>query len=354
MNGYLRHLIQRSLTAVPDVRPRPVSRFETGQPSAAADSPPAELFDLEQRLTDSQDTRADRRSGPVMDADSRRTAPAEGATSPDPGLNLPGLNPPALNSRDDALHRPPPSPPNAVSRHDSTRTAVVAETHEHDVFAQSVAPAGAELSGEDALRSSVAEPDQRHGQTRSILKRHANPEVPRGLLDETSIHAVTESDPLDSDGLGARRFRVQGKLAAQPDSSDAGTRPQLSTAARDDFSAPADPVQIAPSQSQDRAAVAQPDVRAVASPVDPLRSLSRDKPSAAAHAILAPRLPLPEPVAQPAQPSMSKMSEPVVHVTIGRVEIRAVSAPAAQKRSAPPKPALSLSDYLQRRSGGQG
>ena len=48
---------------------------------------------------------------------------------------------------------------------------------------------------------------------------------------------------------------------------------------------------------------------------------------------------------------------PTVQVTIGRVEIRAVVAQPATaapaRRAAPSKPALSLSDYLQRREGGR-
>lgn len=73
----------------------------------------------------------------------------------------------------------------------------------------------------------------------------------------------------------------------------------------------------------------------------------------AAQAVLVPRLPQ-QPIAQPAQASPSKHTEPIVHVTIGRVEIRAVPAPSAPKRSTPSKPTLSLSDYLNRRSGGRG
>ena len=47
-------------------------------------------------------------------------------------------------------------------------------------------------------------------------------------------------------------------------------------------------------------------------------------------------------------------AEPVIQVTIGRVEIRAVHAPRAEKRSAIKTPALSLDAYLtQRRGGGQ-
>jgi hypothetical protein len=71
-----------------------------------------------------------------------------------------------------------------------------------------------------------------------------------------------------------------------------------------------------------------------------------------AKAILAPRLPQ-HPLPAATQASNANPSEPVVHVTIGRVEIRAVPAPPAPKRAAPTKPALSLSDYLQRRGGGR-
>jgi hypothetical protein len=42
-----------------------------------------------------------------------------------------------------------------------------------------------------------------------------------------------------------------------------------------------------------------------------------------------------------------------IHVTIGRIEVRATSAqPSAPKRSAPAPAAMSLDEYLRRRSGG--
>jgi hypothetical protein len=43
---------------------------------------------------------------------------------------------------------------------------------------------------------------------------------------------------------------------------------------------------------------------------------------------------------------------PVIQVTIGRVEIRAVHAPRAEKRLAVKPPALSLDAYLTQRNGG--
>jgi hypothetical protein len=49
------------------------------------------------------------------------------------------------------------------------------------------------------------------------------------------------------------------------------------------------------------------------------------------------------------RPGHGAEAEPVVHVTIGRVEIRAIQAPAGPKRT-PTAPSVGLADYLQRRS----
>ncbi|HEX4963268.1 MAG TPA: hypothetical protein VF173_20730 [Thermoanaerobaculia bacterium] len=46
------------------------------------------------------------------------------------------------------------------------------------------------------------------------------------------------------------------------------------------------------------------------------------------------------------------MSEPVVQVHIGRIDVRAAQPPAPQRRPARPSgPRLSLEDYLKRREG---
>ncbi len=44
---------------------------------------------------------------------------------------------------------------------------------------------------------------------------------------------------------------------------------------------------------------------------------------------------------------------PVIHVTIGRVEVRATPTPAAPRRAAHSTPTLSLEDYLRSRNGGR-
>lgn len=71
----------------------------------------------------------------------------------------------------------------------------------------------------------------------------------------------------------------------------------------------------------------------------------------------------PEPGAEQNPPMISTRRDdgvnelaPIIRVSIGRVEVRATIAPAANaiKRAAPAAPAISLSDYLQRRKGGVG
>jgi hypothetical protein len=61
-----------------------------------------------------------------------------------------------------------------------------------------------------------------------------------------------------------------------------------------------------------------------------------------------------KPAATPAvsllQPSLKEA--PAIHVTIGRVEVRAVTPPVAAPKPAPKSaPKLSLEDYLKRRNG---
>ena len=63
------------------------------------------------------------------------------------------------------------------------------------------------------------------------------------------------------------------------------------------------------------------------------------------------------PVAQPpAQRDESPEQTQTIRVTIGRIDVRAVTAPAPQdQRRAPvrPAPQLSLADYLKQRGGGR-
>jgi hypothetical protein len=95
--------------------------------------------------------------------------------------------------------------------------------------------------------------------------------------------------------------------------------------------------------------------RLPSTPTVPQESLRR---SPTLTASVVPPSPSPiEPIApvQPSQPPLPSLQPPTVRVTIGRVEIRTVSAPAAStlepRRTTPVRrPALSLDAYLQQRS----
>lgn len=59
-------------------------------------------------------------------------------------------------------------------------------------------------------------------------------------------------------------------------------------------------------------------------------------------------------VGQVSATDRGKPTEPVVQVTIGRVEVRAVAPPARQEKGRKPPSAMSLDDYLKRRGGRSG
>lgn len=59
-------------------------------------------------------------------------------------------------------------------------------------------------------------------------------------------------------------------------------------------------------------------------------------------------------VSQVSATDRGRPAEPVVQVTIGRVEVRAVTPPVRQEKSRKPSSAMSLDDYLKRRGGRSG
>lgn len=61
-----------------------------------------------------------------------------------------------------------------------------------------------------------------------------------------------------------------------------------------------------------------------------------------------------KPAVFPSIPLPSSSEPRAIHVTIGRVEVRAIMAPTAPpKAAAPPTPKISLEDYLKQRNGGR-
>lgn len=351
MSGYLGYLVQRSLTAVAGVRPKPVSIFEPGEPPATPEVPPASMLGLGPNSSPGDHNRKDLRLSPDRDADSRSMTPSTLAASPGDAGDHSTVAEAAprpdhrLPPRSEAPHGKPQSPPYDESRYECGPTAAPAEAYVREPFAK---PESQTIP--TASREEEPHPVTARGQHPTVGRETSSER--RGHLDAT-LRAATEPGPLDwGAALRSRGLLVQGKPVAEPGHESFETPPERPSYVQGPFSTPADPVQTVHSESVDLAAVAEPKVRPAVRPAKDLHGgASRDKPSTLVQAILAPRLPQHVPVAPPL---ITKTPEPVVHVTIGRVEIRAVPAPVAPKRSAPAKPTLSLSDYLNRRKGGQG
>jgi hypothetical protein len=83
--------------------------------------------------------------------------------------------------------------------------------------------------------------------------------------------------------------------------------------------------------------------------IAPLVPLASASPGTAIEGVI-------KPVLQPEVRAMMSTPAPTIQVTIGRIEVRAITpvAPSPQPRSAPSTPRLSLHDYLKARNGGKG
>jgi hypothetical protein len=83
-------------------------------------------------------------------------------------------------------------------------------------------------------------------------------------------------------------------------------------------------------------------------PPEPLQPLKKETPSS----FLQPRITLPEPAPAREAPA----PETVIHVSIGRIEVRATQAPKAPARERPAaaRTGVDLEDYLRQRSKGEG
>lgn len=311
MSGFLEYLVQRSLTASVGVRPRPVSIFESIQPSPVTDPPHATMFEMGRDFSAGDPMQFDWRPASKLDPESQNTTPAMISASP--------THADESGAASEKAPRPEP------------RVGSLVE--------------------EEKLRPAVAEPGQRGTRTMETLQGREKPEAHR-TPGETLVHSMSRPDTVDSaSAMRSRPLQVEGKLVAQSISSRSEMHPVTTVPAQESFTTMAEQVQVVHPNTQKRAA-AESELRTRASPPHEFRSAPREEVSHPVQAILTPRLQQ-QPLVQSVQPSPANPAEPVVHVTIGRVEIRAVTAPAATKRSTQLKPALSLSDYLDRRSGGQ-
>lgn len=113
---------------------------------------------------------------------------------------------------------------------------------------------------------------------------------------------------------------------------------------------PAGPVEDRPSPARRHPAQPLPRRDDAAAPVDRRPDVAAPMPAPPASGIL--QVPVAARIAAGPPPARAHRAEPEIHVTIGRVEVRAEAAPPADAaRPARPSPVMSLDDYLRTRRG---
>ncbi|HTG33556.1 MAG TPA: hypothetical protein VLB76_11575 [Thermoanaerobaculia bacterium] len=169
------------------------------------------------------------------------------------------------------------------------------------------------------------------------------------------VPAPVEAEPERVQSVVAQRS-VQPFEASPPDPLSRGERGNLAAAAvaKPVLLQPLTVVQIPPRQDAAVTSLLSPRERATGG--EGPREFRTEKPQHQESPVprLQPRVTLAE--RQPFAPLREAPApEPVIHVTIGRIEVRATAAPKAPARERPAaRPAVDLDEYLRQRSKGEG
>ena len=360
MSGFLGHLVQRSLTAEAEFRPRPVSLFESGQLSPAHDDLNVASFAREGADATGEPVRRDRQSAPATDR-----SPGTPAVSARVFADWPA----SMDTRPKVVASPQPLPlsgtageelpgdareHNGQGRRDRRTSGVVhPESSAQAPIATQTPGTAAGSTDEARLAPNPVQPQQAETRGSHALPACEPSPAAQRFPGSSSIRAETSPAGAEQVGAAVRAaLQVRGKRADPRNPGRAETG-QVPTPGRHRPAAPVATVDNAHGESSDGTQTGRAGKERNPSRADHSHGVTRETASVTPEVILTPRISLP-PVAQPVMPSASTPAEPTVHVTIGRVEIRAVSTPSVPKRPAPSKPALSLSDYLSRRNGGRG
>jgi hypothetical protein len=220
-----------------------------------------------------------------------------------------------------------------------------------------------------------ASPDEGAATPRQPLRQTSDPRPapPQGVVSAISEH---DDDTPSETTAGASRQSVSGPASRPPHPDDA--RSGVSSA--EDTPVRLQPVEVKILSTRLRSAIAQPDLSSGA-PSDRLELQPAPDPSSPVvsdvsggqRAAIFPRRPsMPLPVRPQATPSLeppqpspterraadseSPPATPIIRVSIGRIDVRAVVLPAPPApRPSPVRrgPALTLDDYLKQRSEGR-
>lgn len=315
MSGFLAHLVQRTFSNAPDVRPRPASLFEpmsTARQLVVAHDEPGVPPSLPARAVEEPQHAAETTVRPV-----RR------------------------QSLDD---EPTPFEPGSIKGRLPTAQGVESAVEEGSPVAAAVPPSPTRPVAKEIVKDDEA-PPALQARPKAITRSMARPLTP--LTPEASAFPGESPSAQAPVAMPARPQPLSRSEAREPAAS--------SERAVQESGPPVSSLSRTPERQRESSAAQQREF-SPAQQHEPSAEQRRAASAEPRQAVLVPRLPPAQPLARPPQPIASaetKAAEPTVHVTIGRVEIRAVAAPAAPKRPAPPKPTLSLADYLDRREGGR-
>jgi len=358
MTGYLRHLVQRTLGSTTAVRPMPSSFFAPWEGLA-----PIEL-----------------RSPLTVGVDESVVAPDQGQSAKPSDVHSTMSRREEVRSRSDdqgpSRQEPRRAPENPYRSdpserpHDDHRAHEARETPSLESSAPIVLDAASD--GDDLRPASLLQPSQEipeHDPTtasvtgRGVQDPRPRPtQEPRRRKKESGpAQSVRETEsirdqgePLErvaAEGHRARAIQVRTTIGVEQHFEEAARSRPTSARGAEEGGSPPDP---APSVrgARVRRIVGQAEPTPPASSLPRRRGMRHDDSAALAQVLLMPRLPAFSAIHQTRQSATIEPEEKTVHVTIGRVEIRAVPAPPPQRRAAPTRPTLSLSEYLDRRSGG--
>lgn len=298
MSDYLDHLVARTLWPMHSIRPRARSEFEPSPPAGAG----------------------------LLPADAETPLPPPDSA---PGEALDPRPPHRVATSPVVIPAPPSSPPQPATLPFAPVTAVPKDASA-TISAPPAEPIARRLGvahGADVERTSGEPPRSSPGRRAQRVRR------PSAVPEEMPAAIRVASEVLGAGAVGE----------TQPERRSTLTRERVPLGERD--VTPRAPMERTPSHRAGDARVAsEPPARRVAVPA--LRPAPLE-PTARQRSDVSPRPALPR--------RRAAETEPTIRVTIGRVEVRAVTPPSRppSKPAELRRPPLSLDEYLERRNAGR-
>jgi hypothetical protein len=345
MSDYLGNLAAKSLEAVATIRPRLSSFYEAPQRGFALPAEPAEIVE-------------ERSDAPAISAQTREkrvVATAKPAAVIANAPNTGGLaNVVADFVVDEIQPRTATIAPAIVSNENSMAAAapptprVAADRVAGPAFTSSSSPVA-----NDAVSESPREPERRHASPAIMAAERAVERAPDSATDvefreppriEARIATRITEQSAHPQPHAANEPPVLGRgplVAPELPSPSRRSHEEITRNVSNDFVPPRE----SPRRENRGAETPElPSPSAVATPhrITPSRIVAEARPSLRV-----------QPMPRSIRPDRQPPAAPDVHVTIGRVEVRAVPAaePPSRARSAAPSALMNLDDYLRRRDG---